>query len=44
MSLGGCGSMYEIIIDSAKFEGKRPVQQHRMVNDVSEETFAVAKT
>jgi len=34
-SLGGCGSMYEIVIDSAKFQGKRPVQQHRMVNEVS---------
>ncbi len=26
--------MYEIVIDSAQFKGKRPVQQHRLVNEV----------
>lgn len=31
---GGCGSMYEIVIDSTEFKGKRPVQQHRLVNEV----------
>ena len=32
---GGCGSMYQIDIVSDKFRGKRTVQQHQMVNDVS---------
>ena len=31
---GGCGSMYEIWIDSDQFSGKRLIQQHRMVNEV----------
>lgn len=30
---GGCGSMYEIEIDSELFQGKRLLQQHRMVNE-----------
>ncbi|XP_064394831.1 uncharacterized protein LOC135342081 isoform X2 [Halichondria panicea] len=29
---GGCGSMYEICIDSDLFKGKRILQQHQMVN------------
>lgn len=32
---GGCGSMFEVVIDSDQFKGKRLLQQHRMVNDVS---------
>ena len=32
--VGGCGSMYEIWIDSEQFSGKRLIQQHRMVNEV----------
>ena len=35
---GGCGSMYEITIDSRQFEGKRVIQQHRMVNEVNSNT------
>ena len=31
---GGCGSMYEIVIDSEQFQGKRLLQQHRLVNEV----------
>ena len=31
---GGCGSMYRILVVSDKFDGVRPVQQHRMVHDV----------
>ena len=31
---GGCGSMYRILVVSERFEGVRPVQQHRMVHDV----------
>ena len=27
--------MYEITIDSKQFEGKRVIQQHRMVNEVN---------
>ncbi|CAH2274674.1 Hypothetical predicted protein [Pelobates cultripes] len=34
---GGCGSMYEIHIESEEFKSKRPVQQHRMVNDALKE-------
>ena len=26
--------MYEIVIDSEQFEGKRLLQQHRLVNEV----------
>ena len=33
--LGGCGSMFEIVIEAEGFRGKRTVQQHQMVNDVS---------
>uniref|UniRef100_A0A4W3GHC2 BolA family member 3 n=1 Tax=Callorhinchus milii TaxID=7868 RepID=A0A4W3GHC2_CALMI len=32
---GGCGAMYEIHIESKEFVGKRMVQQHQMVNEVS---------
>ena len=31
---GGCGSMYEIVMDSELFKGKRLIQQHRMINEV----------
>lgn len=30
---GGCGSMYEVWIDSEQLTGKRLIQQHRMVNE-----------
>ena len=30
--------MYEIVIDSEQFQGKRLLQQHRMINDVSPHT------
>lgn len=33
--LGGCGSMFEIVIEAEGFRGKRTVQQHQMVNNVS---------
>ena len=33
--LGGCGAMYQILIESPDFAGKRAVQQHRMVNEVN---------
>ena len=32
---GGCGSMYEIDVTSSMFKGRRLVQQHQMVNNVS---------
>ena len=35
MYTGGCGSMYEIHIDSVLFKEKRLIQQHRLVNEVS---------
>ncbi|XP_071785172.1 bolA-like protein 3 [Asterias amurensis] len=28
---GGCGAMYEVTIESEEFDGKRTLQQHRMV-------------
>ena len=31
---GGCGSMYEVYVSSKDFEGKRMVQQHRLVTEV----------
>ena len=33
---GGCGSMYEIFVESEDFRGKRQVQQHRLINQVSQ--------
>ncbi|GFN74408.1 Bola-like protein 3 [Plakobranchus ocellatus] len=30
---GGCGAMYQISIESPQFQGKRTIQQHRMVNE-----------
>ena len=30
---GGCGSMYEVHIESSDFVGKRTVQQHKLVTD-----------
>ncbi|KAI0228622.1 BolA-like protein 3 [Lamellibrachia satsuma] len=32
---GGCGSMYEILLESEEFKGHRTIAQHRMVNEVS---------
>ena len=32
---GGCGTAYVIHIDSELFKGKRILQQHRLVNEVS---------
>lgn len=32
---GGCGAMYEIHIESDEFKGKRTVQQHQLVNQVT---------
>ena len=29
--------MYQVIIDSELFKGKRTIQQHKMVNEVIEE-------
>lgn len=31
---GGCGSMFDIEVASAQFEGQSRVKQHRMVNEV----------
>ena len=30
---GGCGSMYEIYVESPEFKGMRLVKQHKMVNE-----------
>ena len=32
---GGCGAMYEIHIESSEFKGKRTIQQHQLVNQVT---------
>lgn len=34
---GGCGSMYALEIESAKFNGLSVIKQHKMVNKVLEE-------
>ncbi|CAI9533031.1 unnamed protein product [Staurois parvus] len=34
---GGCGSMYEIHVESEEFREKRTVQQHQMVNEALQE-------
>eukprot|EP00695_Tsukubamonas_globosa_P003820 TRINITY_DN850_c0_g1_i1.p1 TRINITY_DN850_c0_g1~~TRINITY_DN850_c0_g1_i1.p1 ORF type:complete len:93 (+),score=20.12 TRINITY_DN850_c0_g1_i1:53-331(+) len=31
---GGCGSMFQIDVESPMFEGQTMVKQHRMVNEV----------
>ena len=31
---GGCGSMFRIFVAAADFEGKRTIQQHRIINDI----------
>lgn len=39
---GGCGSMYEIVIDAECFKGKRTLLQHKMVNQVKGSLVIVA--
>ncbi|XP_068128507.1 bolA-like protein 3 [Hyperolius riggenbachi] len=34
---GGCGSMYEIHVESEEFKQKRTVQQHQMINEALQE-------
>jgi len=34
---GGCGAMYQILIEAPDFAGKRTVLQHRMVNEALKE-------
>lgn len=36
---GGCGSMYEIWVESEVFAGKRTLQQHRLVNEALGDEF-----
>lgn len=31
---GGCGSMFQIQVTSAEFEGLSTIQQHRLVNEI----------
>ncbi|KAF2638602.1 bola-like protein, partial [Massarina eburnea CBS 473.64] len=37
---GGCGSMYALEIESAKFKGLTVIKQHKMVNEVLKEEIA----
>jgi stress-induced morphogen len=37
---GGCGSMYAIAIESAKFKGLSVIKQHKLVNQVLKEEIA----
>jgi stress-induced morphogen len=37
---GGCGSMYAIAIESAKFQGLSVIKQHKLVNQVLKEEIA----
>ncbi|KAK9685731.1 hypothetical protein K7432_015400 [Basidiobolus ranarum] len=34
---GGCGQSFEVVIVSSKFEGKPPLQRHRLVNEAVKE-------
>merc|ERR1712126_13389 len=34
---GGCGAMYQVLIEAPEFAGKRTVMQHRMVNEALKE-------
>ncbi|CAH9109771.1 unnamed protein product [Cuscuta europaea] len=36
---GGCGASFEVEIVSSKFEGKRLLERHRMVNDALKEVL-----
>lgn len=37
---GGCGQMYAVEVESAKFAGLSMVKQHRLVNDILKEDVA----
>ncbi|KAL3859831.1 hypothetical protein ACJMK2_010023 [Sinanodonta woodiana] len=30
---GGCGAMYEVLVEAEEFRGKRTVLQHKMINE-----------
>ncbi|KAL3859789.1 hypothetical protein ACJMK2_009983 [Sinanodonta woodiana] len=34
---GGCGAMYEVLVEAEEFRGKRTVLQHKMINEVLKE-------
>ncbi|XP_033753902.1 bolA-like protein 3 [Pecten maximus] len=34
---GGCGAMYEVLIEADSFQGKRKVAQHKMVTEALKE-------
>ncbi|XP_037027865.1 bolA-like protein 3 [Bradysia coprophila] len=34
---GGCGAMYEIVVESSEFEGISRVKQHQMITDTLKE-------
>lgn len=34
---GGCGAMYEIIVESSEFQGISRVKQHQMITDTLKE-------
>lgn len=34
---GGCGAMYEIIVESSEFKGISRVKQHQMITDTLKE-------
>lgn len=31
---GGCGAMYEVLVESEEFKGLSIVKQHRMINEI----------
>uniref|UniRef100_T1JGP7 BolA-like protein 3 n=1 Tax=Strigamia maritima TaxID=126957 RepID=T1JGP7_STRMM len=39
---GGCGAMYEIIVESSEFQGIRTVLQHRLVHEALKEEIKAA--
>ncbi|KAK3605736.1 hypothetical protein CHS0354_013534 [Potamilus streckersoni] len=34
---GGCGAMYEVLVEAEEFRGKRTVLQHKMINEALKE-------
>uniref|UniRef100_A0A1I7YI94 BolA-like protein 3 n=1 Tax=Steinernema glaseri TaxID=37863 RepID=A0A1I7YI94_9BILA len=37
---GGCGSMYQVAVESEDFKGKAKVQQHKMVTETLQKEIA----
>lgn len=34
---GGCGAMYEVLVESTEFKGLSIIKQHRLINEILKE-------